>query len=122
LYGGAAFSLYPLCVAHANDYTDAADFVVTASGLLLVYGIGAALGPLIAGPLMQYVSGPALLGFIASMHGVLVIFILVRMRQRKATPNEEQEPFVMLARTSQTALEMIAPDEPPADAPPQVPQ
>src|SRR5690606_17564634 len=40
LYGGAAFSLYPLCVAHANDYADARDFVTTASGLLLVYGIG----------------------------------------------------------------------------------
>src|SRR5690606_2818334 len=55
LYGGAAFSLYPLCVAHANDYADISEFVVIASGLLLVYGIGAAVGPVIAGALIQFV-------------------------------------------------------------------
>src|SRR5690606_5669614 len=57
LYGGAAFSLYPLCVAHSNDYADVSEFVATARGLLLVYGIGAAVGPLVAGPLIQFI-GP----------------------------------------------------------------
>jgi MFS family permease len=117
LYGGAAFSLYPLCVAHANDYTQATDFIATASGLLLVYGIGAAVGPLIVGPLMEHVAGSALLGFIAVMHAGLALFILVRMRMRSAPPQDEQEPFVMLGRTSQSVLEMIAPDEEPKETP-----
>src|SRR5690606_1363433 len=30
LCGGAAFSLYPLCIAHANDYADSREFVATA--------------------------------------------------------------------------------------------
>lgn len=115
LYGGAAFSLYPLCVAHANDYTDSTAFVATASGLLLVYGIGAALGPLIAGPLMEHVGGTALLGFITAMHAALALFILFRMTMRRAPPSEAQEPFVMLGRTSQSVLEMIAPDDEPEE-------
>src|SRR5690606_24666478 len=110
LYGGAAFSLYPLCVAHSNDYVASQDFVAAASGLLLVYGIGAAVGPLLAGPLIQYVGGYALLVFLASIHAGLGLFILVRMKLRAAPPPDAQEPFVMLGRTSQSVLEMIAPE------------
>ena len=111
LYGGAAFTLYPLCVAHANDYADASEFVATASGLLLVYGIGAAVGPLLAGPMIQFFSAPAFPTFLSAMQAALALFILVRMRVRSAPPLDAQEPFVMLQRTSQSVLEMIAPDE-----------
>jgi MFS family permease len=116
LYGGAAFSLYPLCVAHANDYADSTNFVATASGLLLVYGIGAAIGPLIAGALLQFVADSALLAFAGAMHAGLAMFILIRMRARRAPPPDAQEPFVMLGRTSQSALEMIAPERDDAGA------
>jgi MFS family permease len=119
LYGGAAFSLYPLCVAHSNDYADASDYVATASGLLLVYGIGAVIGPLLAGPSIQFIGAYAFLVLLATMQAGLALFILVRMRARRAPPPEAQEPFVMLGRTSQTALEAIAPpDEAQADAEP----
>lgn len=117
LYGGAAFSLYPLCVAHSNDHIEQADFVATASGLLLVYGIGAAIGPLVAGPLMQYLGAFAFLACLAAMHSALALFVLVRMGARPPPPIEVQEPFVMLGRTSQTALEMLAAAE--EDPPPQ---
>src|SRR5690606_17127438 len=109
LYGGAAFSLYPLCVAHANDFADAREFVATASGLLLVYGIGAVVGPLVAGALIQLAGASAFLVLLSSMHAALAIFVVVRMGIRRAP--EEQEPFVMLARTSQSVLEMIAPND-----------
>ncbi len=111
LYGGAAFSLYPLCVAHANDFADARDFVATASGLLLVYGIGAAIGPVIAGSMIQYFGAPAFPIFLSAMQAGLALFILVRMRMRRAPPRDAQERFVMLQRTSQSVLEMIAPDD-----------
>src|SRR5690606_21216389 len=39
LYGGVTSALYPLCVAHSNDYVGTANAVTTASGLLLVYGV-----------------------------------------------------------------------------------
>ncbi|HEX5419965.1 MAG TPA: MFS transporter [Gammaproteobacteria bacterium] len=108
LYGGAAFSLYPLSVAHSNDHVAHADFVATSSGLLLVYGIGAAIGPLLVGPLMQFVGPFTFLAFLAAMHGLLSLFVLIRMSVRPPPPIEEQEPFVMLGRTSQSALEMLA--------------
>jgi MFS family permease len=108
LYGGAAFSLYPLCVAHSNDHVEPSEFVTTSSGLLLIYGIGAAIGPLLVGPLMQYVGAFTFLACLAAMHASLGLFVLIRMSVRPPPPVEAQEPFVMLGRTSQSALEMIA--------------
>jgi len=48
VFGACLFPLYSLCVAHANDHAKAEDFVTTSGGLLLVYGIAAAIGVVIA--------------------------------------------------------------------------
>lgn len=107
-YGGAAFTLYPLCVANANDQSDASNFVATASGLLLVYGIGAAIGPLIAGSLLQALGPGSLPLFLAAMQLALAAFVAIRKLSKESPPPEHQEPFVMLGRTSQSAIEMLA--------------
>jgi MFS family permease len=111
LYGGATFSLYPLCVAHSNDKVAPEDFVKTAGGLLLIYGIGAAAGPPIAGLLMELIATQAFLWFLAAMQAGLTVFVAFRMRRQPAP--EEREPFVMLGRTSQAALEMMPHHESP---------
>lgn len=48
-YGCVAFSINPICVAHVNDLASANERTQTASGLLMFYGIGAVLGPIVAG-------------------------------------------------------------------------
>src|SRR5690606_23472145 len=98
------------CVSHANDFAPADAFVSTASGLLLVYGVGATLGPLAAGAAMQWLGPAAFLSFLIATHLLLALFILVRMRVRSAPPPEPQAPFVVLVRTSPSALEMLAPE------------
>ena len=109
-YGGAAFALYPLCVANANDHGDASSFVATASSLLLVYGIGAAIGPLVAGALLQAFGPGSLPLFLAAMQLALAGFVAARKAIKRSPPAAAQEPFVMLGRTSQSALEMLASD------------
>jgi MFS family permease len=105
VYGGVTTSLYSLCVAHSNDYVPAQDAVATASGLLLVYGIGATIGPLVAGAVMQIAGTAAFWLFLVTMFAALALFILARMALRTEQP--VQEPFVMLTRTSQSALEAL---------------
>ena len=108
-YGGAAFTLYPLCIANANDHCEPSRYVATASGLLLVYGIGAAVGPLIAGVLLQ-VQGPRSLPlFLAATQLALALFASLRKLVKASPPPEEREPFVMLSRSSQSALDVLAP-------------
>jgi len=109
-YGGLASSLYPLCVAHSNDHASSRDAVATASGLLLVYGLGASVGPVLMGITMQ-IGGPAAFwSYLIVMLLALTLFVLVRMWLREPPPAGGQEPFVILARTSQSALEILAPD------------
>ncbi|HEY4192360.1 MAG TPA: MFS transporter, partial [Mesorhizobium sp.] len=51
-YGAFAYTLYSIAVAHANDHADAEDFVKVSSGLLMLYGFGTMIGPLLAAGLM----------------------------------------------------------------------
>lgn len=78
--GGAMHTQYPVAVAHANDRADKGDFVAVASGLLLIFGGGAAVGPAVAAPLMQ-LGGPRwLFLFIASVYVLVALHALWRTR------------------------------------------
>ncbi|MGV7222872.1 MAG: MFS transporter [Nitrospinales bacterium] len=48
MFGIFALPLYSLSVAHANDSVDREDFVEVSSGMLLIFGVGAIIGPLMA--------------------------------------------------------------------------
>ncbi len=101
LYGGMMFSMYPLSVAHANDHPEVDDYVTTSTNLLLVYGIGAALGPAIGGWLMYQFGHFSLLLFFAAAGIFLGIFANYRRRRGIKIPIEQQTDFVPLSRTSQ---------------------
>ena len=44
--------MYAIAVAHANDYAEADDYVMVSSGLLLMFGTGAIIGPFLASAVM----------------------------------------------------------------------
>lgn len=112
LYGGFTFSIYPLCVAHSNDHAQPEDFIKTASGLLLVYGVGATLGPPLAGLAMGQFGADAFFQVLMIAYAGMSFFIVYRIAVRPRSPGERREPFVMLNRTSQSALGMLAgPDD-----------
>lgn len=84
LYGMFAMQIYGMSAAHANDYAGPGDFVAISGGLLLIYGMGSVVGPSIA-PFVMNAFGPsALFAFTASVHGVLSIYVVLRMFVRKA--------------------------------------
>ncbi len=51
-YGALAYTLYSLAVAHANDHAAPEDFVKVSGGLLLLYGFGTMIGPVLGAVLM----------------------------------------------------------------------
>jgi MFS family permease len=110
LYGGFTFSIYPLCVAHSNDHARPSDFIKTASGLLLVYGVGATLGPALAGLAMSQFGPTAFFEVLMLTYAGMTLFIIYRIVARPAVPGATHEPFVMLSRTSQSVLDMLAGD------------
>jgi MFS family permease len=119
VYGGLAFSLYGLSVAHVNDHLDAEHILEASRVLLLIYGAGAALGPTIAGYFMQQVGPGSLLLFLAITVLLLGLLGLYRLRVGPTIPIEEQMEFAPMVRTSPVALEMDPRlDEEPPENPP----
>lgn len=47
-FGGMIYSMYPVIVAHANDHSPPGEFLKTSGGLLLLFGVGSIVGPLLA--------------------------------------------------------------------------
>jgi fucose permease len=119
LYGAAIYPLYALCIAHTNDFVSGEDFVEASSGLLLTWGAGATVGPIIAAYLMEEVGLGGLFLYTGAAHAVFCGLALYRMRQRAPLPADERANYVLtteLAQSTQAcvALDPRAPDQPEA--------
>lgn len=106
LYGGMAFALYPLCVAHLLDCLPADDLLSGCSTLLLLHGIGAAIGPALAGAAMSAAGPRALPAFFALVLAVLAAVAAGRrlLHARRWLPTRHFHPML---RTTPSALELL---------------
>jgi MFS family permease len=92
-YGAFAYTLYALAVAHANDHADPDEFVKVSSGLLLMYGFGTMIGPLIGSALMSRLRPESLFLATALAHAALATYAMLRIRARAPVPIGEREAF-----------------------------
>ncbi|MCV0394290.1 MAG: MFS transporter [Rhizobiaceae bacterium] len=92
-YGALAYTLYSLVVAHANDHASAEDFVKISGGLLLLYGFGTMVGPMLAAALMERMRPESIFLATAIAHLGLAGYTLYRISQRAAVPEEAKEAF-----------------------------
>ncbi|WP_319531612.1 MFS transporter [uncultured Cohaesibacter sp.] len=113
VFGAAIFTFYPVLVAHANDHAGGSDGMQISGGLLLLFGIGSIIGPLIGGILMSVIGPHGL--FISTIipHILILLFGLWRLTQRNAVESDDKSTFVPIApmrtRTPQTIV--LADDE-----------
>ncbi len=112
LYGGCIMPIYSLSVAHTNDYVAPTDFVEASGGLMLVFGIGATVGPFAASYAMHELGGWGLFAYTAAVHGLLALFGLYRMTRRPSVPLADKDAFVSVLRTSPAVTEMDPRGEP----------
>jgi MFS family permease len=110
LYGLAANPLYPIAVAHANDFARDGDFAKIAGGMLLILGTGLAIGPAIASVLMSNIAPMALFIITAIFHAVVAGFAYLRMRVRKSRDAADRAPFQPMANDRQGTPESIVLD------------
>lgn len=111
VYGSMAFATYPLAVAHLMDHLDNGEVLGGGSTLLLLYGLGSAIGPALAGRLMGSLGAQALPLFFAITQASLVLYIIFRLSVRKRLSPDSPSPFVAMVRTTPTVLEMLPEDE-----------
>lgn len=95
-YGGFAYTLYSLAVAHANDHASPEDFVKVSGGLLLLYGFGTMIGPMLASALMSAMRPESLFLATALAHFLLAAYTALRISRRAAVPVGNREAFKTL--------------------------
>ena len=108
VYGAFSFTVYSLCVAHANDFASTDKLVQTASGLLTAYGFGAFLGPIIAASFMGRLGPEGLFVMSALVSGFLGGFAIFRMRRRLSPSKEHRSRIITMPGGQFTSGEMYA--------------
>ncbi|MEL7212964.1 MAG: MFS transporter [Pseudomonadota bacterium] len=98
LFGFLTFPIYSIAAAHAHDFATSEERVELSAALLFFFAVGAIASPLITSALIDSYGPPALFGFIAVGHALLVGFGLLRMRVRDTNP--ERTAYVYAPRTS----------------------
>jgi len=87
--GGLALTLYPLSLAHTNDWLAPDDVTAASSALVMVQGAGAILGPIGAGLLMDAVGASGFSLYLALTCAALIGYGVWRIRQREAPESTE---------------------------------
>lgn len=82
IYGLCAYPLYGIAVAHANDSAKEGEFAKISGGMLLIMGVGLAIGPAIAPFLMSSFKPVGMFIVTATFHGALAVSTFLRMRVR----------------------------------------
>lgn len=115
LFGAMIFSMYPIIIAHANDHAPEGTFIQVSGGLLMVFGLGSIIGPVVAGFGMSALNEAGLFLTSAVAHGLIVLFTLLRIRRRAPLTDEEKTSFVPTpsgrAATPETAVLAVGEDE-----------
>ena len=108
VYGGLAFTVYGLSVAHVNDLIDSSRVLEVTGGLLLLHGVGATVGPTLGGGLMDLLGAESLMLYFAS---VLLLLALAVWRYARTRPLNVGVPghkadYVLMGSGSQAVLLM----------------
>jgi len=112
-FGGAISSVYPLCVAQTFDRLERRYYVAASGRLLMVYSIGATVGPLLASFLMSIYGPASFFLFESAVAVTYAIFVLMSVWLGRSLPAVEgREKFVPLPDISPTALSLDPRTEP----------
>lgn len=112
MVGVFTHSTYAIAVAHAFDNCDPDNYVETSSGLLLSFGIGSTIGPIVASFLMDIANPGALFIFVAIIQIGMVIYLAWRMTANEAVAQPDREDFdwastaPVMAMTNEEALDL----------------
>lgn len=102
-WGALSLPLYTIAVAQTNDYAEPGEYVNVSGGLLLMYGIGATIGPIAASATMTLYNSSGLFVFTAAIHVLLALFAVYRVLRRRRRHVVHTIAFSDALATTQTA-------------------
>ena len=106
LWGGFAFSLYALSVAQTYDRLDSSEALEATRGLLLMNGIGSAVGPMLAGLILFIADASVLPLAFAVLLLAYIFYVSLQLRRETPVPPREMTDFVPVMRTSPVSADI----------------
>jgi MFS family permease len=92
--GGVTTPLYALFLAYTNDFLSAEEMPAASGGLVFTFGLGAIVGPLVAGWAMQGLNPFAFWLVLGATFAAIALYALYRMTQRAVTPTGETDSYL----------------------------
>lgn len=101
IVGGTSNPLYALLIAYTNDYLEKEDMAAASGGLLFINGLGAIMGPLIVGLMMDAIGDNGFWLFTGVLMLGVGIFGMVRATQRdRGALDLDQVPYAPVSAGS----------------------
>jgi len=108
LFGGLAFPLYSVCIAYTNDHLDPNQMIAASGALVLISGLGAAVGPVFIASIMDQFGEKSFFWSMAAVHALTGLFALYRMTMSAPVPLDQQGPSTSTAvHPSGSAIESV---------------
>ena len=92
---GVFGSLYAISVSQTFDSLKQSEMGAAMGPLVMMYAMGAIVGPLASSNIMQFVSHDSLFYLLVALQLLLLGYTIHRMRQRDALPIDQQEAYVL---------------------------
>lgn len=106
LFGGLAFSLYPISLSHACDELTPEQMLSANQGMLLSYSLGSTAGPLLASQSMARLGSSSLFGYFALCAGGLALYLVWRQKMRSAVPLAEHQSYMPIPPNTPLAADL----------------
>lgn len=94
-FGVGIFPLHGIAIAHANDFSELDQFVETSSGLLIVYGVGTVIGPILSALILNHFGSQGLFIALIWPFCVVIAYAIYRINQREQPKDEERSDFAV---------------------------
>lgn len=92
---GVFGSLYAISISQTFDSLKQSEMGAAMGALVMVYALGAIVGPLASSNLMQFVGPDSLFYLLCGLQVLLLSYVVYRISQREALPIEMQEAYVV---------------------------
>ena len=100
-FGVLSLPIYSLVIAHANDHLRKEQVLGASARLVLLYGVGSLVGPILVGNIMRRVGGEGFLVHMIVVYGALAIFAFWRGLRR---PEDIKAESVDVMRVSPVTM------------------
>ena len=99
--------IYSIGVAHTNDRLKPEQMTSASGTIVLLYGIGATLGPISIGYILKIYGNSAYFMYLGAVNIITAVIVLFYIFQREAVPEEEQSNYQVVPESA-TAVAMDA--------------